>query len=343
MSEPIKTDVLIIGAGPCGLFAVFELGLLDMKAHLVDILDRPGGQCAELYPEKPIYDIPALPYVTGDGLTKALMEQIKPFGPTFHFQDMVQTIEKIGDPLFRVRTEQGKLFEAKVIVVAAGGGSFQPKRPPIAGIEAYEAKSVHYAVRQMEAFRGKRLLIAGGGDSALDWTLNLAPIASHLTLLHRREEFRAAPDSVKKMMALVGEGKIDFVLGQVTGLEGKDGQIEHVIVKRNDGSVFNFACDAILPFFGLTMKLGPVANWGLKLKDDELVEVDTAAFESNVPGIFAIGDINTYPGKLKLILCGFHEAALMAQKAHRYVFPDKKLTFQYTTSSTSLQKKLGVS
>ncbi len=342
MSEPIKTDVLIIGAGPCGLFAVFELGLLDMKAHLVDILDRPGGQCAELYPEKPIYDIPAVPFVTGDGLTKALMEQIKPFGPTFHFQDMVVTIEKIGDPLFRVATEQGKLFEAKVIVVAAGGGSFQPKRPPIAGIEAYEAKSVHYAVRQMEAFRGKRILIAGGGDSALDWTLNLAPVASHLTLLHRREEFRAAPDSVKKMMALVGEGKIDFVLGQVSALEGKDGQIETVIVKRNDGSVFNIACDAILPFFGLTMKLGPVANWGLKLKDDELVEVDTAAFESNVPGIFAIGDINTYPGKLKLILCGFHEAALMAQKAHRYVFPDKKLTFQYTTSSTSLQKKLGV-
>jgi thioredoxin reductase (NADPH) len=342
MSEPIKTDVLIIGAGPCGLFAVFELGLLDMKAHLVDILDRPGGQCAELYPEKPIYDIPALPYVTGEGLTKALMEQIKPFSPTFHFQDMVQTIEKIGDPLFRVRTEQGKAFECKVIVVAAGGGSFQPKRPPIAGIEAYEAKSVHYAVRQMEAFRGKRILIAGGGDSALDWTLNLAPVASHLTLLHRREEFRAAPDSVKKMMALVGEGKIDFVLGQVSALEGKDGQIETVVVKRNDGSVFNIACDAILPFFGLTMKLGPVANWGLKLKDDELVEVESASFESNVPGIFAIGDINTYPGKLKLILCGFHEAALMAQKAHRYVFPDKKLTFQYTTSSTSLQKKLGV-
>ncbi len=342
MSEPIKTDVLIIGAGPCGLFAVFELGLLDMKAHLVDILDRPGGQCAELYPEKPIYDIPGLPMVTGDGLTKALMEQIKPFGPTFHFQDMVQTIEKIGDPLFRVRTEQGETFEAKVIVVAAGGGSFQPKRPPIAGIEAYEAKSVHYAVRQMEAFRSKRILIAGGGDSALDWTLNLAPVASKLTLLHRREEFRASPDSVKKMMALVGEGKIDFVLGQVNALEGKDGQIETVVVKRNDGSVVSIACDAILPFFGLTMKLGPVANWGLKLKDDELVEVETASFESNVPGIFAIGDINTYPGKLKLILCGFHEAALMAQKAHRYVFPDKKLTFQYTTSSTSLQKKLGV-
>ena len=342
MTEPIKTDVLIIGAGPCGLFAVFELGLLDMKAHLVDILDRPGGQCAELYPEKPIYDIPSVPYVTGEGLTKALMEQIKPFGATFHFQDMVQTIEKIGDPLFRVRTEQGKVFECKVIVVAAGGGSFQPKRPPIAGIEAYEAKSVHYAVRQMEAFRGKRILIAGGGDSALDWTLNLAPVASHLTLLHRREEFRAAPDSVKKMMALVGEGRIDFVLGQVSALEGKNGQIETVIVKRNDGSIFNIACDAILPFFGLTMKLGPVANWGIKF-DDNLIPVGTETFETNIPGIFAVGDINIYPGKLKLILSGFHEVALMSQKAHRYVYPDKRLVFQYTTSSTSLQKKLGVS
>ena len=341
MTEPIKTDVLIIGAGPCGLFAVFELGLLDMKVHLVDILDKIGGQCAELYPEKPIYDIPGIPFVTGDGLTKALLEQIKPFGPTFHLQDMVQTIEKIGDPLFRVTTEQGKLFEAKVVVVAAGGGSFQPKRPPIPGVEAYEESSVFYAVRQMEKFRGKRVLIAGGGDSALDWTLNLAPLASHLTLLHRRQEFRAAPDSVNKMMALVGEGKVDLVLGQVTTLEGNGGQVTNAIVKRNDGSVFNIACDAILPFFGLTMKLGPVANWGLALQDN-LVVVNTENFETSVPGIFAIGDINTYPGKLKLILCGFHEGALMAQKAHRYIFPDKKLTFQYTTSSTSLQKKLGV-
>jgi thioredoxin reductase (NADPH) len=342
MNEPIKTDVLIIGAGPCGLFAVFELGLLDMKAHLVDILDKAGGQCAELYPEKPIYDIPAVPMVTGDGLVKALLEQIKPFGPTFHYQEMVQTIEKIGDPLFRVTTDQGKVFEVKVVVIAAGGGSFQPKRPPIPGIEAYEEKSVHYAVRKMDVFRGKRVLIVGGGDSALDWTLNLAPIASHLTLLHRRQDFRAAPDSVNKMMSLVGEGKIDFVVGQVSSLEGGDGQVSAAIVKRTDGSVFNIACDVILPFFGLTMKLGPVADWGLKLKDDELIEVNTENFETNIPGIFAIGDINTYPGKLKLILCGFHEGALMAQKAHRYVYPDKKLTFQYTTSSTSLQKKLGV-
>jgi thioredoxin reductase (NADPH) len=341
MSDPIKTDILIIGAGPVGLFAVFELGLLDMKAHLVDILDKIGGQCAELYPEKPIYDIPALPKVSAQGLVDKLMEQIQPFGPTFHLSEMVESIERIGNPLFRVRTDGGKLFEAKVIVIAAGGGSFQPKRPPIPGIEPYEAKSVHYAVRKMETFRGKKILIVGGGDSALDWTLNLAPVARHVTLLHRRSEFRAAPDSVNKMMALVGEGKIDFVLGQVTGLEGQDGQLSAANVKRNDGSSFHIACDAMLPFFGLTMKLGPVANWGLRL-DEDLITVDTATFETSEPGIFAIGDIITYPGKLKLILSGFHEGALMAQKAHRYVYPDKKLTFQYTTSSTSLQKKLGV-
>jgi thioredoxin reductase (NADPH) len=352
MSEPIKTDVLIIGAGPIGLFAVFELGLLDlfavfelglldMKAHLVDILDKVGGQCAELYPEKPIYDIPALPKVSAQGLVDALMEQIKPFGPAFHLGEMVEAIERIGDPLFRVKTDGGKEFEAKVLAIAAGGGSFQPKRPPIPGIEAYEGQSVHYAVRKMEAFRDKRILIVGGGDSALDWTLNLAPLASHLTLLHRRSEFRAAPDSVNKMMALVGEGKIDFVLGQVSSLEGEGGQLKAANVKRNDGSNFSIACDAMLPFFGLTMKLGPVANWGLRLHED-LIPVDTEAFETSERGIFAVGDINTYPGKLKLILSGFHEAALMAQKAHRYVFPNKKLTFQYTTSSTSLQKKLGV-
>src|SRR6266700_2420910 len=226
LAEPIKTDVLIIGAGPCGLFAVFELGLLDMKTHLVDILDKIGGQCAELYPEKPIYDIPGVPYCTGHSLVDSLMTQIKPFKPEFHLQEMVETIEKIGDPLFRVKTDGGKEFEAKIVVIAAGGGSFQPKRPPIPGIEAYEGQSVFYAVRKMDKFRGKRVLIVGGGDSALDWTLNLAPIASHLTLLHRRDQFRAAPDSVNKMMALVGEGKIDLVLGQVSALEGEGGQIK---------------------------------------------------------------------------------------------------------------------
>jgi len=312
MTEPIKTDVLIIGAGPCGLFAVFELGLLDMKAHLVDILDKIGGQCAELYPEKPIYDIPGVPYCTGHSLVDSLMTQIKPFKPEFHLQEMVETIEKIGDPLFRVKTDGGKEFEAKIVVIAAGGGSFQPKRPPIPNIEAYEGHSVFYAVRKMDTFRGKRVLIVGGGDSALDWTLNLAPLASHVTLLHRRDQFRAAPDSVNKMMALAKEGKIDFKLGQVTGLGGDGGQLAKATIKGNDGAVYDVGCDALLPFFGLTMKLGPVADWGIEMKDGELIPVETASFETNVPGIFAIGDINWYPGNLKLILSGFHEAALMS-------------------------------
>jgi thioredoxin reductase (NADPH) len=342
MSEPIKTDVVIIGAGPIGLFAVFELGLLDMKSHLIDILDKIGGQCAELYPEKPIYDIPGIPYTSAQGLVEALLQQIKPFNAQFHLGEMVESVEKIGDPLFRVKTDQGKEFESKLVVIAAGGGSFQPKRPPIPGIEPYEGKTVHYAVRKMESFRDRRILVVGGGDSAVDWTLNLAPLASRLTLLHRRSEFRAAPDSVNKMMALVNDGKIDLLVGQVTSLVGRDGTIEKAIVKKNDGTMIDVACDALLPFFGLTMKLGPVAKWGFELKNNELIPVDTENFETSVPGIFAIGDINWYPGKLKLILCGFHEAALMAQKAYHYVYPEKRLVFQYTTSSTSLQKKLGV-
>src|SRR5215208_528520 len=334
MTEPTKTDVLIIGAGPAGLFAVFALGLLDITAHLVDILDKPGGQCAELYPEKPIYDIPALPIVSGQGLVDALMTQIKPFHPEFHLGEMVETIEKIGDPLFRVTTDAGKVFEAKVVVIGAGGGSFQPKRPPIAGLEAYEGKSVFYAVRQMEKFRGKNLLVVGGGDSALDWTLNLQPLAARLTLLHRRDDFRAAPDSVNKMRALVADKKMDFVLGQVMSLEGENGHVRAATVKGAKGEMSSLACDAVLPFFGLTMKLGPVANWGIALDEDQRIPLDTEKFETSVPGIFAIGDINNYPGKLKLILSGFHEAALMAQQAYHYIYPDKKLTFQYTTSST---------
>ena len=341
MSETIKTDVLIIGAGPVGLFAVFELGLLDIKAHLVDILDKVGGQCAELYPEKPIYDIPGIPFITGHGLTDALMEQIKPFKPTFHLGEMVTTLEKIGEPLFRVGTDRGQVFEAKVVVIGAGGGSFQPKRPPIPGIEPYEGKSVHYAVRKMDAFRDKRLMIVGGGDSALDWTLNLQPIAKRLTLVHRRDEFRGAPDSVNKMREQVAKGAMDLKIGQVAALEGADGQLTAANIKGNDGALARVEIDAMLPFFGLTMKLGPVADWGLALEHD-LIPVDTAAFETSVPGLFAIGDINTYPGKLKLILSGFHESALMAQKAYHYVYPDKRLVFQYTTSSTRLQKKLGV-
>jgi thioredoxin reductase (NADPH) len=341
MSEAIKTDVVIIGAGPVGLFAVFELGLLDIKAHLVDILDKVGGQCAELYPEKPIYDIPGIPYITGNGLTEQLMEQIKPFNPTFHLGEMVTNLQKTGDPLFRLGTDAGKTFEAKCVVVAAGGGSFQPKRPPIQGIEPYEDKSVFYAVRKMEKFRDKRLLIVGGGDSALDWTLSLQPIAKRLTLVHRRDEFRAAPDSVNKMRALVAAGDMDLKIGQVSELEGDDGQLAAASIKGKDNSVERVECDAMLPFFGLTMKLGPVADWGINM-DENLIPVDTGTFETDVPGLFAIGDINTYPGKLKLILSGFHEGALMAQKAFHYVYPEKRLVFQYTTSSTNLQKKLGV-
>ena len=340
--EPIQTDAVIIGAGPVGLFAVFELGLLDLKAHVIDILPKPGGQCAELYPEKPIYDIPGWPVITGEGLVEKLLAQIKPFSPHFHLGERVESLARQKDGGFRLATDNGTVIEAKVVVVAAGGGSFESKKPPLAGIEDYEGKSVFYLVRRIEDFRGKRVVVAGGGDSALDWTLNLAPVAKSLTLLHRRDQFRAAPDSVLKMKALASEGKITFELGQLHALEGADGKLARVIARREDKSTFPLEADALLPFFGLTMKLGPVANWGLKLADG-LIAVDTAKFQTSVPGIFAIGDINTYPGKLKLILCGFHEAALMAQAAAHVVDPGRRIVFQYTTTSTSLHKKLGVS
>ncbi len=336
----IETDVVIVGAGPVGLFAVFELGLVDVRAHVVDILDRPGGQCAELYPEKPIYDIPGLPVVTGQELTDRLLQQIKPFGATFHFGERIDALSRTGDGGFRLETDTGKVFFAKVVVIAAGGGSFTPKRPPLEGIEAFEGRSVFYAVRRMEDFRGHDVLIVGGGDSALDWTLNLQPIAKSLTLLHRRDEFRGAPHSVEKMRALVAEGRMQLVIGQVAALRGCDGRLEAAVLRTKEGER-TLACSRLLPFFGLTMKLGPVANWGLNLEEN-LIPVDTARFETSEKGIFAIGDINTYPGKLKLILSGFHEAALMAQAAHQIVYPGKKLQFQYTTSSSSLQKKLGV-
>jgi thioredoxin reductase (NADPH) len=339
-NETIETDVVIIGAGPCGLFAVFELGLLDLKAHVVDILDRPGGQCAELYPEKPIYDVPALPVVTGQELTDRLMDQIKPFHPAFHFNERIDELSRQADGRFRLVSDQGTMFLTKVVVIAAGGGSFTPKRPPLEGIETYEGTSVFYSVRKIESMRGRDIVIVGGGDSALDWTLNLQPVAKSLTLIHRRDEFRAAPHSVEKMRALVADGKVRLAIGQVSKLQGANGQLSSLIFKSAHGEE-TLACNALLPFFGLTMKLGPVANWGLNLHEN-LVPVDTERFESSEKGIFAIGDINQYPGKLKLILSGFHEAALMAQAANKLINPDKKVLFQYTTSSSSLQKKLGV-
>jgi thioredoxin reductase (NADPH) len=336
-----STDVIVVGAGPVGLFAVFQLGLAKLKTHLVDILDRPGGQCAELYPEKPIYDIPSVPVCTGQELTDRLLEQIKPFEPVFHFGEMAASLDKTEDGKWRLTTDTGKVLIAPVIVIAAGGGSFVPKRPPIPGIEAYEGSGVIYAVRKIDQFRGRRIVIAGGGDSALDWTVNLAPIAQSLTLIHRRPEFRAAPDTVGKMRALEEQGLVKFEIGQPAALKGSDGTLEAVVVKRQDGSTFELEADALLPFYGLTMKLGPIANFGLNLNEN-LIPVDTEKFETTTPSIFAIGDINTYPGKLKLILSGFHEAALMAQAAHRYVHPDKTLRFQYTTSSSELQRLLKV-
>jgi len=336
-----STDVIIIGAGPVGLFATFQLGLARLKAHVVDILDKPGGQCAELYPEKPIYDIPGVPVCTGQELTERLLEQIRPFEPIFHLGEMASSLEKTAEGKWRLTTDTGRVLTAPVLVVAAGGGSFVPKRPPIPGIEAHEGTGVFYAVRRIEAFRGKRVVIAGGGDSALDWTVNLAPVAKELTLVHRRPDFRAAPDTVRKMRELESQGLVKFQLGQPSDLKGSDGSLAAVVIKRPDGSLLQIETDILLPFYGLTMKLGPIANFGLNLNEN-VIPVDTEKFETSTQAIFAIGDINTYPGKLKLILSGFHEAALMAQAAHRYVHPDKTLRFQYTTSSSELQRLLKV-
>ncbi len=336
-----KTDVIIIGAGPVGLFAVFELGLLDMQAHLVDILDRPGGQCAELYPEKPIYDIPGFPVITGQELTDNLMKQIEPFEPVFHLQQMAESLTKLDNGNWELTTDEGTTLEAPVIVIAAGGGSFTPKKPNIPDLEDYEGKSLFYAVRKMDQFKDKNILIAGGGDSALDWCLNLQPIAKSMQLVRRRPDFRAAPDSVSKMRKLEEAGKMKSYVGNLKELHGEGGQLHSVTVQAKGEELYTIECDTLLAFYGLTMKLGPIANFGLNLHEN-LIPVDTEKFETDTTGIFSIGDINSYAGKLKLILSGFHESALMAQQAFRYVYPDKKLRFQYTTSSSSLQEKLGV-
>ncbi len=339
--DAIVTDAIIIGAGPVGLFAVFELGLLDIKAHLIDILDRPGGQCTELYPEKPIYDIPAYPIITGQDLTDNLLKQIEPFHPTFHLSQMAESVTKLPDGKWKIVTDIGTTLIAPVIIIAAGGGSFMPKKPALADIEKYEGQSVFYAVRKMDQFRDKNLVIAGGGDSALDWTINLQPIAKHVTLIHRRDDFRAAPDSVNKMRELVATGKMTLKIADLGSIEGDAPHMSGLKVKSKEEGESVLSCDTLLAFYGLTMKLGPIANFGLNLHEN-LIPVDTEKFETSERGIFAIGDINYYPGKLKLILSGFHEAALMAQQAFRYIYPDKKLRFQYTTSSSDLQTKLGV-
>lgn len=339
---PIETDAVIIGAGPVGLFQVFELGLLEIKAHVIDSLPVVGGQCVELYPDKPIYDIPAVPVCTGQELTDNLLKQIEPFEPTFHLNQEVTVVEKREDGRFNVETSIGTRFITKTIFIAAGVGSFQPRTLKVDGIEQFEGKQVFYRVKDPSRFHGKNLVICGGGDSALDWALNFVGKAESVILLHRREEFRAAPASVAKMKELCDEFEMQLLVGQVTGIESKDEQLTEIKVTGADGVTRRLPLDYLLVFFGLSPKLGPIAEWGLDIERKQLKVMDTEKFETNVPGIFAVGDINTYPGKKKLILSGFHEAALAAFGAAPYIFPEKKIHMQYTTTSPKLHKILGV-
>jgi thioredoxin reductase (NADPH) len=340
-ANPIETDALIIGAGPAGLFQVFELGLLGIKSHIVDTLPHPGGQCAELYPDKPIYDIPALPVCGAQELVDRLMQQIAPMGPVFHFGEEVAELQRQDDGRFFIRTSAGSEFLARTVVVAAGLGSFQPRRLGVEGCDAFEDRQVHYRVRSAAEFHGKRLVIFGGGDSALDWVVDLTGKATSLVHVHRRPEFRAAPASVARMQQLVAEGRMSYVEGTAAGIRSEDGRLTGVTVKRTDGVLQDVPADHVLAFFGLHPKLGPIAEWGLEL-EKKAIKVDTAKFQTSVPGIFAIGDINTYPGKKKLILSGFHEAALAAFAIAEHLNPAKKVHLQYTTTSPIMQKRLGV-
>ncbi len=341
-SASIDTDAVIIGAGPVGLFQVFELGLLEIKAHVIDSLHSVGGQCVELYPDKPIYDIPAVPICTGQELTDNLLKQIEPFGPTFHLGQEVTLVHRRDDGRFDLETSAGTRFITKTIFIAAGVGSFQPRTIKVDGIEVFEGSQLFYRVKDPLQFHGKNLVICGGGDSALDWALSLVGKAESVVLLHRREDFRAAPSSVAKMKQLCDDYEMQMLVGQVTGFETTaDGRLGEIKVTALDGVTRRMPLDALLVFFGLSPKLGPIAEWGLDIERKQL-KVGTEKFETNVPGIFAVGDINTYPGKKKLILSGFHEAALAAFGAAPYIFPDKKIHMQYTTTSPKLHKILGV-
>jgi thioredoxin reductase (NADPH) len=332
---------VIIGAGPCGLFQVFELGLLGIKAHLIDSLAAPGGQCTELYPDKPIYDIPALPVCGAQELVDRLMQQIKPFDPVFHLGQEVVQLTPRADRRFDVVTANGTRFDAGAVVIAAGVGSFQPRRLGAAGSEAYEGRQVHYRVKGADAYRSQRLVIFGGGDSALDWVNEFATTAPSLTLVHRRKEFRAAPASVARMRELEAAGRLRFIEGLADAVLEEGGRLTGVRVKAADGVMHDLPADHVFAFFGLHPKLGPVAEWGLALERKALT-VDTEKFQTSVPGIFAVGDINTYPGKKKLILSGFHEAALAAFGIQAWLYPEKKQFLQYTTTSPVMQKRLGV-
>lgn len=329
----IKTDILIIGAGPTGLFTVFEAGLLKMKCHLIDALPQPGGQCSEIYPKKPIYDIPAFPEVLAGDLVQNLKEQIKPFQPSYTLGERAENIEKLDDGTFIVTTNKGTQHHAPVVAIAGGLGSFEPRKPPISNIANFEDKGVAYIVRDPEVYRNKKVVIAGGGDSALDWSIFLAEIASEVTLVHRRNEFRGALDSVEKVKELKNLGKINLITpAEIDKLNGRD-QLESVLIRKNNeaSEEILLEVDHFIPLFGLSPKLGPIAKWGLEIEKNA-IKVDNALdYQTNIPGIYAIGDVNTYPGKLKLILCGFHEATLMCQSAFKKINPDKKYVMKYTT------------
>ena len=341
MTDAIKTDALVIGAGPCGIFQVFELGLLGVKCHVLDSLAVAGGQCAELYPDKPIYDIPGIPVCSGEELVDALLKQIEPFDATFHFGEEVTELSPQDDGTFIVKTAKERTFHSKTVFVAGGVGSFQPRKARLDGLEAFEETNVHYRVRKQEQFADKDIVILGGGDSALDWTLALAENAKSLTLVHRRPDYRGAPASVEQMRGLCSAGKVREMEGKISGFADDGERLTSVTITAASCEDVELPVDALMIFFGLAPKLGPIAEWGLDL-NRKTVNVDTEKFETNIPGIFAIGDINYYPGKKKLILSGFHEAALAAFAAKALIEPGKKVHLQYTTTSPIMHERLGV-
>lgn len=327
----ITTDILIIGAGPVGLFTVFEAGLLNLRSHLIDALPYPGGQCAEIYPKKPIYDIPGAPEVLAGDLVDNLLEQIKPFQPTYTLGERAETIDKTDDGHFIITTNRGTLHTAKVVIIAGGLGSFEPRKPPIDNIVNFEDKGVEYFIKEPEFYRDKKVVISGGGDSALDWTIHLADIAKHVTLIHRRNEFRGALDSVEKVRNLANENKIELVTeADVAGLTGRD-QLSAVEVKKKSGEVYTLETDHFIPLFGLLPKLGAIANWGLEIEKNAIKVNNALDYSTNIPGIYAVGDVNTYPGKLKLILSGFHETTIALQSAFKIINPGKNHVMKYTT------------
>lgn len=339
----IDTDAVIVGAGPCGLFQVFELGLLGLKAEVVDSIRQPGGQCTELYPDKPIYDIPAIPVCSAEELTEALLKQIEPFNCGMHLSEEVSVVRKNSDDSYHVETSAGTQFHAKAVVIAGGVGSFQPRRIRVPGAEDFTGKTLHYRVMDPKQFAGKKLAILGGGDSALDWVLELINVAEHITLVHRRDEYRAVPASVAKMRKFVADGKMDVIeKAKATSIDGVDGVINSITIQPKEGEPLDVPADHVLVFFGLAPKLGPIAEWGLDI-NRKTINVDTERFETSEPGIYAIGDISYYPGKKKLILCGFHEAALAAFAIKQRIEPGKKVHLQYTTTSPIMHKRLGVS